>query len=737
MKTVLKAKWLVLALWIAAAVILMLTAPNIAELVKEKGQINVPEGYSSSVAAELSQNMRQNNSENANTASTLLVFHEAGGLTQEHMGEIGKGLEKLGAAAAEGNQGIVSLVTHLGAPELASQMLSEDGTTAIALLTVDLGVKEPSVMQSELEEMLSDVSVEYYLTGDWVINQDLIQSSQDGLKRTEIITVILIVVILFLVFRSVVAPFIPLLTVGISYLVSQSVVAFLVDFADFPLSTYTQIFMVAVMFGIGTDYCILLISRFKEELSHQSSTTEAILATYRSAGRTVLYSGLAVLVGFTSIGFSTFTLYRSAVAVAVGVAVLLLALVTLVPFFMAVLQKVLFWPTKKTLEHTPSKLWGHLGRFSLKRPLISIIVIAIVVLPFLGLYKNEISFNSLDEIGEKYDSVKGFNLVAERFGPGETLPTTVMIEWDEPLAMTDGLAAIESISQGLSEVDDVSAVRSASRPTGEPIDLTQMAGSSDPAMQQQFQQMLATYMSSDMRIASFDVVFGTDPYSTETMDHIDVLQDQAEEALASAGYPDAEVAIGGVTSVNNDLRHISGEDYNRTAIMMMIGIALILIILFRSLIIPLYMMASLILTFYTSMAVTELIFMRWLDYSGISWAVPFFGFVMLMALGIDYSIFLMDRFKEYRTLNPKEAIILAMENMGKVIMSAAAILGGTFAAMLPSGVMSLLQIATVLISGLLLYAFIMLPLFIPVMVRVFGRYNGWPFMKKRKAEPSS
>jgi RND superfamily putative drug exporter len=135
------------------------------------------------------------------------------------------------------------------------------------------------------------------------------------------------------------------------------------------------------------------------------------------------------------------------------------------------------------------------------------------------------------------------------------------------------------------------------------------------------------------------------------------------------------------------------------------------------------------------MAIAEVIFVRLLGQSGISWAVPFFGFVMLVALGIDYSIFLMDRFKEYRHMPPQEAILEAMKNMGTVIMSAAVILGGTFAAMLPSGVMSLLQIATIVLCGLFMYALLMLPLFVPVMVRTFGPANWWPFMgSKRDAE---
>src|SRR5690606_39936591 len=105
--------------------------------------------------------------------------------------------------------------------------------------------------------------VDTYMTGDGLISEDVIVSSEKGLKKTEIITVIFIMVVLVLVFRSFVAPFIPLLTVGVTYLVSQAIVAFLVDGVNFPVSTFTQTFLVAVLFGIGTDYCILLLSRYK------------------------------------------------------------------------------------------------------------------------------------------------------------------------------------------------------------------------------------------------------------------------------------------------------------------------------------------------------------------------------------------------------------------------------------------------------------------------------------------
>ncbi|REK71744.1 MMPL family transporter [Paenibacillus paeoniae] len=1046
MRVVLKLKWLVLALWVLGAVGLMLSAPAMEELVRDKGQITVPEGYSSSVAGQLEKAIGATGTEGGGDSgmSTVLVFHRDGGLSEPDLKEVEQALGKLDSDGKK--LGVTSVMTHFDIPELKEQMVSEDGSTILSLLTVEAGDRELKDVQNELYQALEGVPVDHYYTGNWIINEDVIQSSQDGLKKTEFITVGFILVILFLVFRSAAAPLVPLLAVGFTYLVSQSIVAYLVKYADFPLSNFTQIFLVAVLFGIGTDYCILLISRYKEELAHRGERTEAIVHTYRTAGKTVLFSGLAVLVGFASIGFSTFVLYRSAVAVAVGILILLLALYTLVPVFLSLLGNALFWPSKGSLEHKPSRLWDVVGRFSLKRPIWALLILAVIIVPFLTAYKGTISFNSLDEIGEKYDSVKGFNIIADSFGPGESLPTGVIVRSKEPLDTPEGLAAIEQASRELSKVEGVKTIRSATRPTGAILEdflvadqvltldeglgksgeglgeissglasassalnenapklaeaadgagqlvsgtqelktgitalsaglkaiqkgmddgtvgaekllsgLTQAqesaeklaAGSAellagyqglggglsqlsagydtiateqaklaeglagvtagldglqesypelkqDEAFQQalgalngmqqgaaalgaqlaemnkgltgisagvdqankgfteasagqsalaeglaqlakglgelkngigqaaagqgqivgqlpgvtqglgelakgqeelkvgfaslgdqlgeltsgldqsvdgltqvtdglasaggylqglagapnknmtgwhipqeaieneQFQTSLDVYMSSDRKTAKLDVIFESNPYAQDTMAEIESLNAAVQRAFQGTSLSGAEVAIGGVTSMNHDLSTISKSDYARTVMLMLIGISIILIVLFRSIIIPLYIVASLLVTFFTSLAMTEVIFVRMLGLSGISWAVPFFGFVLLIALGVDYSIFLMDRFKEYKDLDPKKAILEAMKNMGAVIMSAAVILGGTFAAMLPSGVMSLLQIATVVLCGLFLYALVILPLFIPVMVRTFGQANWWPFMPRQE-----
>ncbi|WP_127576730.1 MMPL family transporter [Paenibacillus barengoltzii] len=1040
MRFILKARWWILLLWIALAAALMLTAPSMADLVRENGEITVPDGYSSSEASAILAEAAKLKGGAAET-QIALVFHDEQGIDEADQKEIEQGISALHDKMEE--IGIASITDPYSTPEAKDKLISKDGKTILTSLSVLDEQRPLKDIEQDIHQTLDSLKVEHYLTGQKQINEDMIVSSEQGLKKSEYFTVIFILLILFVVFRSVVAPFIPLLTVGLSYLVSQSIVAFLVDTVNFPISTYTQIFMVAVMFGIGTDYCILLISRYKEELQHTDDQWEAIVQTYRKAGKTVLFSGLAVLVGFTTIGLSQFMLYRSAVAVAVGIAVMLIALVTVVPFFMAVLGTKLFWPVRGSLEHKENRFWGAIGRFSLKRPWAALLIVAAVTVPFVISYTGNVSFNSMEEIGDEYESVKAYNIISESFEPGESLPSTIVIKNDEPMDNAEYMALAEKISREVEKTDGVASIRGMSRPTGEVLKdfalsnqvktvgeglgeggeglgkiqnglaeasqalsenapklkeaadstgqlvdgtaklkdgISQLSGglaaiekgiregsvgagqlkqglqqaqksaedlanahnqllasyqqlaqgasglgngltqireplgaasqglaaltgrftsledkypdlASDPdyltirttvletgkgleqltaGLQQieaqleqvaaglnqanqgyaqaaaggkqladglnqiiaglaklqsgldqaangqgkivgqlpevesglaqiqsgqqqiqtgfsefsgqitqltdglnqsvdgleqvsgglttakdyltevgstdngldgwyvpkealeneQIQQVFDTYLSADRKVMKLEVVFSSNPYGREAIDQIGAVESAVQTAVKGTSLENADIAIGGVSSTFNDLKTISGNDYTRTVFLMLAGIFIILVVLLRSLVMPVYIILSLVLTFYASIGFTEWVFVDIFGYSGVSWATPFFGFVLLVALGVDYSIFLMDRFNENKEWNVSDAILHSMRNMGTVILSAAIILGGTMASMYPSGVLSMLQIATLVLTGLVLYSVVVLPFLIPVMVKLFGQANWWPFHRR-------
>ncbi|WGG46260.1 MMPL family transporter [Rossellomorea sp. DA94] len=801
MKSIIKFKWPVTIGLLIITVLLFMISPNLSKQAEDAGTFQLPEDAASKKAMEML------NDAGAGEETISLVYSLDEKLTDSAKKDIASNVDEL----KELGDPVSSVLDPFESKELEAQLVSKDKKTVLVPITVDGTQEEVVELADSIKSDILKGESSVYLTGEAIINNDVNLSAQEGLKRTEIITVVLIFALLLAVFRSIVTPLIPLVAVGITYLLSQSIVAFFIDWFGFPVSNYTQIFLVAILFGIGTDYCILLLSRFKEELGAGQPINEAIIRTYKTAGRTLYISGLAVFIGFFAIGFADFPIFKSAVAVAVGIAVLLLVLSTVMPFFMATLKEKLFWPSKKSVSHNDSKLWAWMGKLSVNRPLLSMAVVAVITVPLLFTYDDALSFNTVDEIGDSYDSVKGLQAIEDGFGQGDSLPVQVLLSSEEKLVTEDAVPYVEKLSRELAKVDGVKSVRSITRPAGDAIEefnadyqlgkiaegvngaadgldqavkglsqqaalagqgqapqpeapnpldgLNQITGGLNQAGDQlqgmsdsetirdtglylppgtlenkEFAQVIDRYSFGEEKGLKLEVTLSDNPYSPEAIDTVDRINETTERVIKDTPLEDTEVAIGGVSSINRDLSDISTSDFTQTVTIMLISLFVVLAILFRSFIMPLYMIGSLLLTYFTSVAVAEWIFVEGLGYDGISWAVPFFGFVMLVALGVDYSIFLMDRFREQSAggMAVTDAIKASMAKMGTVIITAAIILAGTFGAMVPSGVLSLVQIATIVITGLLLYGLIVLPLLIPAMTVSFGNGVWWPFRPKKE-----
>ncbi|NLI68949.1 MAG: MMPL family transporter, partial [Bacilli bacterium] len=369
MKQIVKYRWAIIALWIVTALSLSLLSPNLQALVAEKGQLTIPDEYPSKQANRLLAEM---SSDDVEMHDIVLVFHRDEGLDETDKKDIKTVIDRLNESKDELE--IASVLDFSEDERIEASTVSSDNTTLLVPIEAATEKQTIGELREKITAIADEIDVPHALTSEELINEDIVINSQEGLKKTTVITVILILVILLVVFRSAIAPVIPLITVGISYLVAESIVAYLAEYVNFPLSTYTQIFMIAIMFGIGTDYTILLISRFKEELTKRDSTVEAVIATYKASGKTIFYAALAVLIGFSTIGLSKFTLYQSAVSVAVGVLVVTLALFTILPFVLVFFGKRLFWPFDKNVEHKESKLWARLGHFTWTRPIRSLII---------------------------------------------------------------------------------------------------------------------------------------------------------------------------------------------------------------------------------------------------------------------------------------------------------------------------------------------------------------------------
>ena len=457
-----KKRYIVQAIiWVVLLIASLITLPNINQLVREKGQIKLPSDLTSQVADNIQNHWGRHED---NTRQVVVVFNN--------------GDRKLSASQQDNIDATINSFKHqekkyhiksMTAPNenkyTRAQLISKDKTTEILQLNVDKNITVAKTREL-ITKGAKTPGVKTYVTGSDILNDDFISETQEGIKKTETITIVFIFIVLALIFRSPLTPIFSLLSVGISMLVALSVVMNLAKHFNFPLSNFTQVFMVVVLFGIGTDYNILMFDQFKEELSKGLSPLQATRRSLRIAGKTILFSGSSVLIGFSTLGLAKFSIYRSAVGVAVSVAILLLALLTLTPFFMVMLGKRIFWPSKKFDGSSTSKMWHNISKTMVKMPFIGLIVTALCALPFFLSKGSPLNYDTLVELNNSVPAKQGFKVVQKHFSKGTAEPTTLYIKTDHPVDNEKDLKEIDELARQIQAVKGVKTVATVTEPGG-------------------------------------------------------------------------------------------------------------------------------------------------------------------------------------------------------------------------------------------------------------------------------
>ncbi len=451
--------------WIAILLIAVFSLPNVDALTRQHSEISLPKDVQSSIATNIESKWGHGQD---NTYVVGVVFNKKHGkLTSGDKEKINDTIRFL--KDNKKKLGIKSMMTPNDNYATKAQLISKDKTTEIVQLNIANDHSTVSNVNKTLTKAVKTPGVRTYVTGVRILEDDFSASVQDGIKKTELITIFFIFIVLVIVFKSPIVPIISLLTVGVSFITSFSIVTNLVEKFNFPFSNFTQVFMVIVLFGIGTDYNILLYDKFKENLSKGMSNHEATNDALRKAGKTILYSGSSILIGFSALGLANFSIYRSAVGVAVGVAVLLVVLLTLNPFFMAVLGKKLFWPVKKFEGESNSKLWHALSKGSLTHPIIYLVVMAVAVLPFALFYSNNLNYDDADEISNSTPSKAGLLVLQDHFSIGTPEYSTLYIQSKNKLDNEKSLKEIDQIVKKIQADPDVKFASSVTEPNGKSI----------------------------------------------------------------------------------------------------------------------------------------------------------------------------------------------------------------------------------------------------------------------------
>lgn len=452
------------AIWLVIMVSAIMLLPNTSQLIKDKGDTSLPSTVKSEVAQKIQDNWGKGQD---NTRQVIVVFNNGDKkITTNQAKNIAKTVANF--KNNKSTYHIKSILAPEDGSEARAQLVSKDKTTELVQLTVG---KQQSVSQmtKTITQQAQTDGVKTYVTGSDILEDDFSEEIEKGLQKTEWITVIFIFLVLMIVFRSVITPLVSLLSVGVSFITALSVVMNLVDKFNFPLSNFTQVFMVVVLFGIGTDYNILLFDQFKAELQAGYDKLEATKRALKTAGRTILFSGISVLIGLATLALAKFSIYQSAVGVSIAVAVLLLVLLTLNPFFMAVFGKYLFWPSKKFSESTDSKLWHGIAKKSIQYPLLALLAVVIMAIPLFATYNTQLNYDTLTELGDNVAAKKGFKVVQKHFSEGTAEPSTLYIKSNNRLDNADSLQTIDGLVEKLKKTNGVKTVTSATQPGGSKI----------------------------------------------------------------------------------------------------------------------------------------------------------------------------------------------------------------------------------------------------------------------------
>lgn len=481
-RLVYKLRYGIVAFWVVVVCAAVVGLPSLSSVVAHTETSYVP---NSSEFVQAQNLLKQVDTAHQSTSSAVVALYNPKGLTSADKTYFRNQLQKL--SDNEKQYGVSNVTDAYNTDKsLSNEFVSKDGTTEIATV----GFSQGSVSQATTSSMQKvrgafdkpPAGSSFELTGDAAIEQDNINISMDGVKRTTAVTIGLVLIILLLVFRSLLAPFVTLISIGLSFLLTQNVVGWLAQFG-LPVSTFTQTFLVGVIFGAGTDYSIIIINRFREELTKDyEDVVSALSAALGAIGKTVLFSSLTVLVSFAVLYFAKFGLYRTAVGVSIGVGITLVLCFTLIPSIMAIFGRHLFWPRRPKVgqQHGQSKIWAWTGGAATRHPWISLLALIVVLVPTALMFTNQRTLNPMSDIPQA-PSVQGFQVVSKAFSPGKVMPTTIVLKTTQNLRSPAGLTTIQKISEALAKAQGVTEVDSATQPTGKEISSFQLASQNGDA----------------------------------------------------------------------------------------------------------------------------------------------------------------------------------------------------------------------------------------------------------------
>ena len=674
-----RAKWIVLAVWLlVVAGSLAADLPGrFADAERNESASFLPEDAESTkalVAAEALQGGEE--------VQLIAVFRRDGGLARADRATVAED-----RAALEALRGRFPQLGPVSAP-----VPSRDGTSA--LLTAAIKTDgEPGTIIDPVEAARAAIDggggLEAAVTGSAGFSADAIEVFE-GINGTLLIAAFgLVVVLLIAIYRSPLFV-VPLIAVGFAELTSRSVGWALTE-AGVTVNGQSSSILSVLVLGAGTDYALLLVARYREELRRSEDKHDALAQALRSAGPAIVASGVTVVLALLSLSVAEVNGTAGLGPIgAVGIVVAMLAMLTLLPALLAIVGRRAFWPFIPRVGDEGADAthgaWRRVGERVARSPRrVWAGSLAVLLVCAAGLTSFSTGLTQSDAFRDEVESVQGQELLAKAFPQGGSAPSDVVVR---------EAADVPAVVRALRGVDDVAEVRPVAR--GEQ----------------------GTLLAATLEL---------DPYSTEAYALVPDLRRAASAAAQG------EVLVGGVSAVEKDLRDANRRDTAKIVPITLVVVLLVLVVLLRALVAPLLLVGTVILSYLAALGVGAVVFDVVFGFPGSDTSLPLYAFVFLVALGIDYNIFLMARVREeVRAYGTRDGMLRGLAVTGGVITSAGVVLAGTFSVLAVLPLVFLTQIGFVIAFGVLLDTFLVRSVLVPALVLDMDDRVWWPSARSRR-----
>ncbi|MFD2442452.1 MMPL family transporter [Bacillus sp. CGMCC 1.16607] len=700
---------IVIMVWIAAVILLSALAPS-AKVYEQNSKEGSVKGNTPS---EIANQVLKEQFPSTEGLPALLVFHRNTKITNKDLEKINE-LSKWLSSNKKPEHIISALPFHELPTPVQKQMFSEDDSTLLINLLLepnldsDLALKTLDKIRTKVKALHMD-QLHFEITGPAGISADTISLFKSADVVLMLATVGLIFIILIAIYRSPLLAITPLIIAGIVYGVVDRILGLAGENDWFTVDSSAVSIMLVLLFAVLTDYSLFIFSRYREELKKYASKYEAMSEAMHHLSEPILFSGGTVLLAMLTLFVTLFEPYNHFAPVfSIAVVVILLAGLTLIPSIFALMGRKAFWPYVPKQEKEKKQketIWSKVSVQVMKRPAIlaGILLIGLLIGAF-NFTSMKYSFNLLKSFPDDMPSRVGFELLEDHYPAGQLAPVTIILHTDKKITVNEEFfQKITSLEKELEVQEGVNSVT--------PL-ITEK-------MMKDISLLPRNFLAESGNAVRLQVILNSNPYEVKSLETVKHLRDSAEQLIKRSGLStnDYQLHFSGQSASQLDVNEMNQRDMIVLFSVVTVLLTIMLWFQTRSVLLPILMMSTILLSYFATLGFGWWIFKHLMGYEAISYRLPVYTFVFMVALGIDYNIMLVSRIKEEATKLPwKEAVGKGVALTGGVISSAGLILAATFTVLMTQPLQELFLFGFTMALGILLDTFLIRGIFLPAIL---------------------